>query len=57
MIKELMHDSIFFKGLGKMYVANERFKKNIDKAGEGTIESASRLIVAFVEFTSKEKEK
>ena len=23
-------------GLGKMYVADERFKKNIDKYGEGT---------------------
>ena len=25
-------------GLGKMYVADERFKKNIDKYGEGTAE-------------------
>ena len=25
-------------GLGKMYVADERFKKNIDKSGEGTAE-------------------
>ena len=24
-----------FVGLGKMYVADERFKKNIDKYGEG----------------------
>ncbi len=44
-------------GLGKMYVADERFKKNIDKYGEGTAEFASGLIAAFVEFTSKEKEK
>ena len=25
-------------GLGKMYIADERFKKNIDKYGEGTAE-------------------
>ena len=25
-------------GLGKMYIADERFKKNIDKCGEGTAE-------------------
>ena len=34
-------------GLGKMYVADERFKKNIDKYGEGTAEFASEAIVAF----------
>ena len=28
-------------GLGKMYVADERFKKNIDKYGEGTAEFAA----------------
>ena len=28
-------------GLGKMYVADERFKKNIDKCGEGTAEFAN----------------
>ena len=44
MIKELMHDPIFFAGLGKMYVAGERFKKNIDKYGEGTAEFASKAI-------------
>ena len=27
-----------FAGLGKMYVADERFKKNIDKYGEGIAE-------------------
>ena len=34
-------------GLGKMYVADDRFKKNIDKHGEGTVEFASEAIVAF----------
>ena len=31
-------------GLGKMYIADERFKKNIDKQGEGTAEFASEAI-------------
>ena len=31
-------------GLGKMYVADERFKKNIDKYGEGTAEFAAESI-------------
>ena len=31
-------------GLGKMYVADERFKKNIDKYGEGTAEFVSSAI-------------
>jgi hypothetical protein len=31
-------------GLGKMYVADERFKKNIDKYGDGTAEFASKAI-------------
>ena len=34
-------------GLGKMYVADERFKKNIDKYGEGTAELASKAIAIF----------
>ena len=34
-------------GLGQMYVADERFKKNIDKYGEGTAEFASKAIVVF----------
>ena len=33
--------------LGKMYVADERFKKNIDKYGEGTAEFASEAISVF----------
>lgn len=34
-------------GLGKMYIADERFKKNIDKYGEGTAEFASKAIAVF----------
>ena len=34
-------------GLGKMYVADERFKKNIDKYGDGTAEFAADAIVAY----------
>ena len=34
-------------GLGKMYVADERFKKNTDKCGEGTAEYASEAIAVF----------
>ena len=34
-------------GLGRMYVADERFKKNIDKYGEGTAEFASTAIEAY----------
>ena len=36
-------------GLGKMYVADERFNKNIDKYGEGTAEFASEGIRIYVE--------
>ena len=36
-------------GLGKMYVCDERFKKNIDKCGEGTAEFASKSIAVFCE--------
>ena len=34
-------------GLGKMYVADERFKKNIDKYGEGTAEFAAETISVY----------
>ena len=34
-------------GLGKMYVADERFKKNIDKTGEGTASFASVAIGVY----------
>ena len=36
-------------GLGKMYIADERFKKNIDKYSEGTAEFAAEAIEAFCE--------
>ena len=36
-------------GLGKMYVADERFKKNIDKNGDGTAEFAAEGIRIYVE--------
>ena len=36
-----------FAGLGKMYVADERFKKNIDKYGEGTAIFASKAIAVY----------
>ena len=36
-------------GLGKMYVADERFKKNIDKCGDGTAEFVSEGIRIYVE--------
>ena len=36
-------------GLGQMYVADERFKKNIDKSGEGTAEFVSEGIRIYVE--------
>ena len=39
-------DEIFI-GLGKMYTADERFKKNIDQYGEGTASFASAAIDAF----------
>ena len=34
-------------GLGKMYVADERFKNNIDKYGEGTAEFVAGAIEAY----------
>ena len=34
-------------GLGKMYIADERFKKNIDKYGEGTAEFAANAIEGY----------
>ncbi len=36
-------------GIGKMYVADERFKKNIDKYGEGTAEFVAEGIRIYVE--------
>ena len=34
-------------GLGKMYIADERFKKNIDKYGDGTAGFASNAVAVF----------
>ena len=34
-------------GLGKMYVADDRFKKNIDKYGEGTAEFVADAIEVY----------
>ena len=34
-------------GLGKRYVADERFKESIDKYGEGTAEFSSKAIAVF----------
>ena len=34
-------------GLGKMYACDERFKKNIDKYGEGTAEFVSAAIEVY----------
>ena len=36
-------------GLGKMYVSDERFKKNIDKYGKGTAEFTAEGIRIYVE--------
>ena len=36
-------------GLGKMYVSDERFKKNIDKYGEGTAEFVAEAIDVYCE--------
>ena len=35
-------------GLGKMYVADVRFKKNIDKYGEGTAEFVAGAIEVYI---------
>ena len=36
-------------GLGKMYVADERFKKNIDQYGEGTADFVAEAIEKYCE--------
>ena len=35
-------------GLGQMYVADERFKTNIDKNGDGTAEFVSKAIENYI---------
>ena len=37
------------KGLGQMYIADERFKNNIDKYADGTAEFASEAIRIYFE--------
>ena len=34
-------------GFGEVYVADDRFKKNIDKYGEGTAEFAAEAIAVY----------
>ena len=41
-------------GLGKMYVCDERFKRNIDKYGEGTAEFAASAIEIFCKGLNKQ---
>ena len=38
-------------GLSKMYVADERFKRNIDKHGDGTAEFVSEAIAVYCKET------
>ena len=37
------------EGLGKMYVADERFAANIDRHGEGTAQCMSGAIAAYID--------
>ena len=41
-------------GLGKMYVCDERFKRNIDKYGEGTAEFAASAVEIFCKGLNKQ---
>ena len=43
----MLVDDIVIAGLGEMYTADERFKENIDKHGEGTAEFISRAIKVY----------
>lgn len=43
-----------FKGLGQMYVADERFTKNIDQFGEGLAQFMSDAMAAFADNNSAE---
>jgi hypothetical protein len=43
-------------GLGKMYVCDERFKKNIDKYGEETAEFAAKAIKCYCNTIGSETE-
>ena len=37
-------------GLGKMYIADERFTKNIDKHGDGTAKFTADAIAKYINF-------
>ena len=43
-------------GLGKMYVADERFKINIDKCGKGAAEFASKAVKYYCNIIGSETE-
>ena len=38
-------------GLGKMYVGDKRFKKNIDKHGDGTAEFVAQAVAIYTKET------
>jgi len=49
--RELLHRTYdILKGLGKMYVVDERFKRNIDKYGEGTAEFTADAIAVYTDM-------
>ena len=43
-------------GLGKMYIADERYKKNIDKYGDGTAEFSAKAIKYYCNTIGSETE-
>ena len=43
-------------GLGKMYIADERFKKNIDKYGDGTAAFSAKAIKYYCNTIGSETE-
>ena len=43
-------------GLGKLYIADERFRENIDKSGSGTAEFASAAIHAYCSRADQQEE-
>ena len=43
-------------GLGQMYAADERFKENIDKSGEGTAEFVAEAIGLFCDQKQTKRE-
>lgn len=53
MLRQFITDNMYtcadeiLAGLGQMYVADERFTKNIDKHGDGTAEYISECINSY----------